>query len=1082
MICEFRRFPGLSAEGLICVPSFGVSSAHEGMWRAQEMAPDTPNHALTMWDVDGELDRTAIGDAFLHVMGEAEVLRVNFVDAGEGLRLVPRELGDWRPFFLDLADAPDPEKAAREALAEMVREPFDLARDLLFRLGVVRLGEARSLLVIAYHHLVSDGFGAGGLLSRRLAEVYTALVRGEPVPEPAHPWDAGSFAAEAVEYLASERFTEDTAFWRDYLKDAPAPAQVPRVVLSDAQRAALSEPLSSADLWSEVAETIGMVSRTLTVPRAEADTWTEAAEAMGVWKSQLLTAAAAVFLRHRCDRPEFLFSLAVSNRVGVASRTPGLAVNVVPVRAAIPLGATFAEVTDALVDETYEIFDHTACHYSDIQRASGTVLSGRGSFGAVVNVVEFAEQLRFGDSPARYSGATTGTFEELSIGVYTDGSADSDLHIRLDAPSGLYHRAELRFIGEELIAYIRAAVAGPERPVGALDVLAGAERDRVLPARDDAGASDPAESDASIPELFARQAERDPEALALVSGDLALSYRELDARSTRLAGALRRRTAGPETTVAVALPRSPELAVALLGVAKAGAAYLPLDPASREPATAPAHLLLTTAAATLPDLPGTERLLIEDLLAETGEAAPQTAPAPHPDALLALLPGSGPDGDALVAVTHRGAARFALDPRWRESARSTVLWHAPHTSDALALELWAPLLNGGRVVVAPPGGPDLDALAEQRETHGVTTLWLPAGALSAAAADRPERLAGLREVWTGGERVPAAALRRVREACPDLTIVHGYGPAETGGSAARHVLAAGEPVRHAGAVGRPAGGARLYVLGPGLAPVPVGVAGELYVAGPGVARGYAGRPGPTAERFVPCPFGPAGGLMYRTGDRVRWGTEGLLEYVGGPGTRAEVRGVRVELAEIEEVLSEHTGLAQTAAAVREDGSGQQRLVAYVVPVAGRTVSAEELRRFAAGWLPEALVPSVFSVLERLPVTADGRLDRAALPEPGSDAGSYRAPRNDTERILAKAFAEVLELDRVGIDEDFFDLGGNSLRAIRLVGLIRAELHQEVSIRRLFAARTVTGLSDMWKDLAQSSRPSLRRRTRDGAVL
>ncbi|MFH7598592.1 AMP-binding protein [Streptomyces racemochromogenes] len=1062
-----------------------MSSAHEGMWRAQEMAPDTPNHALTMWDVDGELDATAIRSAFLHVMDEAEVLRVNFVDEGAGLRLVPRALGDWQPFFLDLSAEADPELAAREALADLVRQPFDLARDLLLRLGVVRLAPARSLLVIAYHHLVSDGYGAGGLLSRRLAEVYTALVRGEPVPAPEHPWDAASFAAEAVEYLASPRFTEDTAFWRDYLKEAPAPAQVPRVALSDAQRAALSEPLGSADRWSEVAETIGMVSRTLTVPHAEAQAWNEAAQSMGLWKSQLLTAAAAVYLRHRCDRPEFLFSLAVGNRVGVASRTPGLAVNVVPVRAAVPLGATFAEVADALTDETYEIFDHTACHYSDIQRAAGTVLSGRGSFGAVVNVVEFAEQLHFGDSPARYSGATTGTFEELSVGVYTDGSADSDLYVRLDAPAGLYHRAELRFIGEELIAHIRAVVADPDRPVGALDVLVGAARDRVLKTP---GATDAPLAEESVPELFARQVERDPDVPALVHGDLVLTYRELDARSTRLAAALRRRQAGPETVVAVALPRSPELAVALLGLAKAGAAHLPLDPASPAQritelaAEAPAHLLLTGAATPLPDRPGLPVLLFEDLLAEAADPAPQAPPAPHPDTVLTLPHGSAPAGRAAVAVTHRATARFVQGPGRRQAGPTTVLWHAPPTCDTLALDLWTPLLNGGRVVVAPPAGLDPDALAEVRETYGITALWLPAGLFTAVAADRPERLAGLREVWTGGERVPAAALRRVREACPDLTVVHGHGSAETGAFAARHVLAADAPVRHAGAVGRPADGTALYVLGPGLAPVPVGVAGELYVAGPGVARGYPGRPALTAGRFVACPFGPAGALMYRTGDRVRWGTDGLLEYVGGPGTRAEVRGVRVELAEIEEVLSEHTGLAQCAVAVREDGSGQRRLVAYVVPAAGRTVTGEELRRFAAGWLPESLVPSAFTVLERLPVTADGRLDRAALPEPASDGGTYRAPRNDTERVLAKAFAEVLELDRVGIDEDFFDLGGNSLRAIRLVGLIRAELNQEVTIRRLFAARTVTGLSDMWKDLAQSSRPSLRRRTRDGAVL
>lgn len=1037
------------------------------------MFPDTLNHALTMWDVDGELDTAVLESTFLHVMGEAEVLRVNFVDGESGLRLVPRELGDWRPFFLDLSAEADPEQAAREALADLVRQPFDLERDLLFRLGAVKLGATRSLLVIAYHHLISDGFGSGGLLSRRLAEVYTALARGEKAPEPAHPWDAESFATEATEYLASQQATEDTEFWRDYLKDAPAPAQVPRVALSPAQRSALGEPTGSADRWGELTEPLGMVSRTLSVGRAEADAWADAATSMGVWTSSMLTAAAAVFFRHRCDRPEFLLSLAVGNRVGVASRTPGLAVNVVPVRVKVPLGATFTEVADAIGDETYDIFDHTACHYSEIQSASGTVLDARGSFGAVINVVDFVEQLHFADSPARYLGGTTGVFDELSIAVYNDGTADSDLFIRLDAPASLYSRAELRFIGEDLIAYVRAAVAADEQPVGALDVVRGAERDRLLTAPDDPDDTDAQVPEATVAELFARQAERDPDAVAVVSGDSALSYRELDERSSHLARSLRGRHVGPETVVAVAMPRSADLVVALLGVVKAGGAYLPVDPAlpaerirsAIEDASASALLTDVETAEQLRSDLGVPAITFQEIAADTSGDDSGGAPEPlvpsRQDSLLAVSYGYASTGETTaVAVTHGNLRRFALDRGRQGAGDSTVLWHAPHTADVLAIEVWAPLLNGGRVAVAPEGELDTDALTQARAAHGISSVWLPAGLFSAIAAQRPELLAGLREVWTGGDRVSAAALRRVREACPELTVVDAHGPAETTGSAA----------------------SARYVLGPGLAPVPVGVTGELYVAGPGVARGYPGRQGQTARSFVPCPFGPAGTLMHRTGDRVRWTAEGRLEYVGGAGTRTDVRGVRVELTEVEEALSEHTGLARSVVVVRQDDAGQQRLVAYVVPAGGHTVTAEELRRFAAGRLPETMVPSVFTVLDSLPETAGGRVDRAALPKPAFDDGKYRAPRNDTERVLAAAFAEVLELDRVGIDEDFFDLGGNSLRAIRLVGLIRSELNQEVSIRRLFAARTVSGLSDMWKDLARSSRPTLRRRTKEGAVV
>ncbi|WP_327713894.1 AMP-binding protein (plasmid) [Streptomyces sp. NBC_00464] len=1058
---------------MISVRSFGASSAHKGLWRAQEMFPDTLNHALTMWNVNGALDASVMESAFLHVMNEAEVLRVNFVDDGSGLRLVPRELGDWRPFFLDLGAEDDPERAAREALAEMVRQPFALDRDLLFRLGVVRLGAARSVLVIIYHHLISDGFGAAGLLSRRLAEVYTALSRGSDVPELPHPWDVESFTAEATQYNASEQFAEDTEFWRDYLANAPAPAQVPRATLPETTRSTLFEPTCDADRWGELTEPIGMVSRTLAVPRAEAAAWTETAKSMGVWMSSMLTAAVAVYLRHRCDRPEFLLSLAVANRVGVASRTPGLAVNVVPVRVKVPLGATFTEVADAIGDETYEIFDHAACHYSEIQRVSGTVLGDRGSFGAVVNIVEFSEHLQFADNPARFLGGTTGTFEELAIGVYTDGTGDGDLFIRLDAPASLYSRAELRFIGEDLIAHINAVAAAGEQPVGALDVVGGVERNQVITPPDGTAAPLPG---LTVPELFARQVERAPDAVAMVSGDTKVSYRELDERSGRLAEALRRRRVGPETVVAVALPRSVDLVVALLGVAKAGGAHLLVDPAlpaerlTSMAGDASVSALLTGAATAeaLSGALGVPAIVFEDIRPDTVGDADAAAQAPVPvrqDGLLAVAYGSGLTGETVaVGVTHRNMERFVLDRGRRDAGTGTVLWHAPHAHDALPVEVWVPLLNGGRVVVAPAGELDADALTEVRAAHGISAVRLPAHLFSAIAADRPERLAGLREVWTGGDRVSAAAVRRVREACPGLTVRSGDGPVET--------TVSDHPADHT---------AR-YVLGPGLAPVPVGVTGELYLAGPGVARGYPGRPGQTAQRFVPGPYGPPGSLMYRTGDRVRWSTDGLLDYVGPADAHADIRGSRVVLAEVEEALAEHTGLAQSVVAVGKDASGQQRLVAYVVPAAGRTVAADELRRFAAGRLPEFMVPSVFEVLERLPLTAGGRVDRASLPEPAFDGEKYRAPRDHTERVLAEAFADVLELDRVGIDDDFFDHGGNSLRAIRLTGLIRAELNQEVPIRTLFAVRTIAGLTDTWKDLARSSRPTLRRRTKEGAVL
>ncbi|WP_199807506.1 non-ribosomal peptide synthetase [Streptomyces sp. NRRL F-5650] len=1085
---------------------FDASSAHRGLWLAQKMVPATLNHAMFMWDVGGRLDPAVMAETFRYVLEEAEVLRVTFTDGDDdGLRLAVREVGDWRPFFLDVSGAADSERAALDELGRVVGEPFDLEHDLLLRMGVVTLAPDRCLVVVVYHHLVSDGHGAGGMLSRRLAEVYTALATGTPVPPLPQPWAVEPFTTEAVRYRGSADFAADAEFWRTYLANAPAPARIPRVALSDASRSALCEPAGPADRWSRLAESIGMVSRTLTVPHDEARQWTESATSMGVWMSSFVAAATAVYFRHRCDRPDFLFSLVVANRSGAASAVPGLAVNVVPVRMRVPLGAAFAEIADAVVDETYRIFGHTACHYSDIVEVSESELSERSSFGAAVNIIEGMEELDFAGLRAHHIGATTGAFNDLQIGVYTDGRADSDLFLRFEAPPDLYSAAELRIIGTELIAFIRAAVAGgPQLPVGALDMARGAERDR-LP--DPPNPVDVPQPDATLGELFAQQAQRTPDADAVVCGDSAVSYRTLDERSNRLAGALRRRGVGPESVVAVALPRSAGLVVALLAVMKAGGAYLPVDPALPAERTGSVtrdgavRLWLTDAAtakarAPEPDVP---LFLLDEIppdAADEGAADEDAAAPPRADNLAAVMYGSEPGLTATgVAVTHRNLRRFVTDRHRQDGARGTVLWHTPPTHDVLPLELWAPLLAGGTVVVAPQGELDIDTLNEARAAHPVSAVWLPPGLFSTVASEHPEAVAGLREVWTGGERVPAAAVRRLRLARPGLTIVVGHGPTETTGFAAGDRLAPDGPAHYTEALGRPVDDTVLLVLGPGLAPVSTpGGTGELYVAGPGVARGYHGRPGSTALRFVPCPFGPGGSLMYRTGDRVRWGTDGRIEYVGRVGVEMRVRDSWTDPAMAEEVLSEHPGLAQSVVVVREDDAGQQRLVAYVVPVGGRVVGGDgardhraglsegELRRFTAGRLPESGVPSVFVVLERLPVTPGGRVDRAALPKPEFGDSPHRAPRNDTERVLTEAFAEVLELERVGIDDDFFDLGGNSLRAIRLVGLIRTQLNLEVSIRTLFAARTVTGLSDMWDDLSRSSRPALRRRTKGGQAL
>jgi amino acid adenylation domain-containing protein len=426
-----------------------------------------------------------------------------------------------------------------------------------------------------------------------------------------------------------------------------------------------------------------------------------------------------------------------------------------------------------------------------------------------------------------------------------------------------------------------------------------------------------------------------------------------------------------------------------------------------------------------------------------------------------------------VAISQQAVAHFAADPCWRDSSsQGRVLLHSPHAFDLSTYELWVPLLNGGQVVVAPPGYVDANVLRSLIGSYRLTAVSLTAGLFAAIADTAPEVFAPLREVSTGGDVVNPGALARVRENCPDTVIRHMYGPTETTLIATYAVLTPDWQPGRPAPLGRPREGMRGYLLDSRCAPVPAGEVGEIYLAGPGLGRGYLNRPALTAERFVPDPFGPPGERMYRTGDLARQRPDGDLEFLGRVDDQVKIRGYRVELGEIEAVLAGHPGIRQ-AAVTAEDVDGGRQVVAYFVPAQGTRLSAQELCAHAGAALPDYQTPSVFVQLRHLPLTPNGKVDRKALPGLRDEAtertrsargghAASRLPRTPQEAVMCELYAEVLAVPPVGIDDDFFDLGGNSLKAIRLVSRVRAELGMELPVRRLFTAPTPAQL------LAQSA--------------
>ncbi|MFK0112026.1 amino acid adenylation domain-containing protein [Streptomyces sp. NPDC091217] len=584
---------------------------------------------------------------------------------------------------------------------------------------------------------------------------------------------------------------------------------------------------------------------------------------------------------------------------------------------------------------------------------------------------------------------------------------------------------------------------------------------------------------ATVSALFERWAARTPHAVALVWDGIRIGYAELDARADELAALLRQQGAGRGDVVGVLLERGVDMVVALLAVLKTGAGYAVLDPGLpvgrlramaedarlqlvlHDPRTAPADPLEADPLGAGP-LGAGLRLLAVTATPHAGPAGARTA-LPRPEDVACVMFTSGSTGRPKgVAASHRAVTATVTGQRYAEFGPGTVwLQCSPVSWDAFVLELWGPLLNGGTCVLHPGMRPDPLEICRLTRLHGVTDMYLSAGLFNVIVDECPQALTGVRRLTVGGEALSARHTQEALHRHPGLRLRNGYGPVEAMVFLTTHPVAAGDRAPSV-PIGRPLAGKRVRVLDARLRPVADGVVGELYAAGEGLAHGYTGRPALTAERFVPDPDGAPGTRMYRTGDLVKRRPDGVLEFAGRADDQVKIRGFRVEPGEVEAVLAAHPAVERAVVAARADALGEWRLVAYVVPDAGagRPAVEDELRTHARLTLPDFMVPAAFVTLDALPLLPSGKLDRSALPAPPAarPAADGAAPRTDAERILCELFAEVLQSQAVGVHDDFFALGGHSLRAARLLGRIHAELGAQIGIRDFFASPTVAGLA------------------------
>ena len=581
----------------------------------------------------------------------------------------------------------------------------------------------------------------------------------------------------------------------------------------------------------------------------------------------------------------------------------------------------------------------------------------------------------------------------------------------------------------------------------------------------------------SVQERFAQVMARTPDAIAVSSPAEAVTYAELDERANRIAHRLLGLGVRPEDPVMVLQERSVDMVASILGIVKAGALYLPLHsayPLARLQWIADSvdrPVLLADAIMRDRGLPEVPDVVFVDSDAEQ-RSLPGTDPEVRTglDHLVHVIYTSGSTGDPMgVAVTHRGVLGLALDSCWDGGGQERILMLAPYAFAVSTYELWVPLLRGGHLVLAPPGHLDVGTVRRLIAEYQISAVHVTAGLFRVVADEAPECFAGVREVLTGGDVISAKAVRQVLEVCPDTVVRATYGASEMAAFITHSPMRAPYSMGLTVPVGRAMDNTRLHVLDEHLRPLPAGEVGDLYVAGDRLARGYYRRSGVTAERFVADPFARTGQRMYRTGDQVRMRNDGLIEFVGRSGDQVKIRGYRVELAEVESVLARYHGLAHVVVVAHEVQDGEKRLIAYLVAEAGQIDGRIGLRAHATELLPEYMVPSAFVTLDALPLTPNGKVDRKALPEPVVEASSnYRAPQTARQEILCSLFAEVLGVPRVGLDDSFFDLHGESLMAVRLVSSIQDRLSIELLVSDIFDAPTVAELDQQLAKVLQKS--------------
>nr|MDZ8007541.1 amino acid adenylation domain-containing protein [Nostoc sp. DedSLP05]MDZ8097380.1 amino acid adenylation domain-containing protein [Nostoc sp. DedSLP01] len=1033
-----------------------LSYAQQRLWFLDQFEPNSAVYNIPVaLRLVGNLNRAALEQSLIEIIHRHEALRTNFITVdGKPIQVIHTQT-NWTVSVLEWQHlAPSEQEIATQQLAEQQAiQPFDLAKEALIRATLVVLNQTEHILLVCMHHVVSDGWSMGVFI-RELAALYNAYSQGQPSPLAPLPIQYADFAIWQREWLQGDVLQTQLMYWQQQLKDAPALLSLP----TDRPRPAVQ---TFAGANQEFALSVDLTRKL-----------TKLSQQQGCTLFMTLLAAYNTLLYRYTGQTDILVGSPIANREhSEIEGLIGFFVNTLVMRTDLLGNPSFTELLGRVREMAMDAYAHQELPFEMLVEALQPErnLSHPPLFqvmfvlqNAPTSGVEIAD-LTINSLPTQNKTAKF----DLTLLMYNSPAGLAGVW---EYNTDLFDASTIERMAVHFQTLLEGIVANPEERISQLPLLTQVEQQQLLVEWNDTQVDYP--FDKCIHQLFEQQVEKTPQSVAVVFKDQSLSYRELNERANQLAHHLQRLGVGPEVLVGVCVERCVEMVVGLLGILKAGGAYVPLDP--EYPPERLAYMLEDSQVKVLLTQEKLVTLLAQSqaqqVCLDTNWSDISQASTENPDSkvlpqhLAYVIYTSGSTGKPKGAMnTHQGVCNRLL---WMQQAYQitpddSILQKTPFSFDVSVWEFFLPLITGARLVVAQPGehrdSANLVKLIAQQQ---ITTLHFVPSMLQVFLEEQTlESCTSLRQVFCSGEALPKELVERffARIGC---SLHNLYGPTEAAIDVTYWQCQPNSELLTV-PIGRPIANTQIYILDENLQPVPLGVTGELYIGGVGVARGYFNRPELTQEKFIPNPFAGKGSeRLYKTGDLARYLTDGNIEYLGRTDNQVKIRGFRIELGEIEAVLSQYSYIQASCVIAREDIPGNKSLVAYIVSQKERTPSVAELRSFLKQKLPEYMVPNTFVLLESLPLTSNGKVDRRALPKPELDSTlleKFVAPRTPVEEMLAQIWAEVLKLNQVGIHDNFFELGGDSILSIQIISRAKQKGLQ-LTLKQLFGYQTIAELA------------------------